>query len=67
MELAKKFGRNVRRVRHDRQLSLEALAHEVELSYSYLGEIERGRRNPSLLVVERLAAALRTDPVELLR
>jgi transcriptional regulator with XRE-family HTH domain len=48
-------------------MSLETLAHDVELSYSYVGEIERGRRNPSLAVVERIAATLNTDPIDLLR
>jgi transcriptional regulator with XRE-family HTH domain len=67
MELAKTFGRNVRRVRQERGMSLETLAHDVELSYSYVGEIERGRRNPSLAVVERIAATLNTDPINLLR
>jgi len=67
MDLAKRFGRNVRRVRQQKQLSLETLAHEVDLSYSYLGEIERGRRNPSLGVVERIAVGLGVDPLELLR
>lgn len=49
-----------------REISLETLAHEVGLSYSYLGEIERGRRNPTLLVVERIAIALGQTPVALL-
>ena len=67
MRLAQVFGANVRRVRQARGLTLEALADEVRLAYSYVGEIERGRRNPTLDVVERLAAALKVDPLELLR
>lgn len=47
-------------------LTLEALAHEVGLAYSYIGELERGRRNPTLKVVERVAKALGRDPVDLL-
>ncbi|RZJ46029.1 MAG: XRE family transcriptional regulator [Brevundimonas sp.] len=66
MGLAQTFGRNVRRQRQDRQVTLEALADQVGLSYSYLGEIERGKRNPTLAVVERLANALKIDPRDLL-
>lgn len=66
MRLAERFGENVRRARQARGLTLEALAHEVGLAYTYLGQIERGRRNPTLDVVERIAAALGVDALALL-
>jgi transcriptional regulator with XRE-family HTH domain len=66
MGLARIFGANVRKVRQDKGLSIEALAHEVGLAYTYLGQLERGQRNPSLAIVERIAAALSADAVELL-
>jgi len=65
--MAETFGINVRRVRLEQGLTLEVLAEEVGLAYSYVGEIERGRRNPTLDVVERIAAVLKTEPLELLR
>lgn len=67
MGLAQTFGRNVREVRRAQGVTLEALAHDVGLSYSYLGELERGRRNPTLLVVEKVAEVLDTEPLRLLR
>lgn len=67
MRMAETFGINVRRVRLERGMTLEVLAEEVGLAYSYVGEIERGRRNPTLDVVERVAAVLKTEPLELLR
>lgn len=67
MGLAQIFGRNVRRTRSDKEVTLEGLAHDVGLSYSYVGEIERGKRNPTLAVVERIAKALDVEPIELLR
>ncbi|MBN9466263.1 helix-turn-helix transcriptional regulator [Brevundimonas sp.] len=67
MGLASKFGVNVRVARQAKGLTLEALAHDVGLAYSYVGELERGRRNPTLKVVERLAQSLGTDPIDLLR
>lgn len=67
MRMSETFGINIRRVRLERGMTLEVLAEEVGLAYSYVGEIERGRRNPTLDVVERIAAVLKTEPLELLR
>ncbi|WP_149790672.1 helix-turn-helix transcriptional regulator [Mesorhizobium sp. NFR06] len=55
MRLAEIFGANVRRVRLKRGMTLESLAAEAGLAYSYMGGIERGQRNPSLDVAERIA------------
>lgn len=52
------FGKNVRRVRRQRRLTQEALAFEAEIDLTYVGGIERGKRNPSLLVMARIARAL---------
>jgi transcriptional regulator with XRE-family HTH domain len=52
------FGRNVRRVRQQKGLTQEKLAFEAEIDLTYMGGIERGRRNPSLLVMARIADAL---------
>lgn len=65
MRLAETFGANVRRVRQERGMSLEALAHEVGLSYTYMGQIERGQRNPTLDVAERIATALQSIVLDL--
>lgn len=67
MGLVQTFGLNVRRVRLDKRLTLEALADEVGLAYTYVGQIERGQRNPTLGVVERIAAVLGVDSIDLLR
>ena len=65
MRLAEIFGANVRRVRLKRGMTLESLATEAGLAYSYMGEIERGQRNPSLDVADRIAKALESDPATL--
>lgn len=67
MRLAKTLGANVRRVRKDRGLSQEALADEVGLAVTYVGQIERATRNPTLDVVERFARALSVKPLDLLQ
>jgi DNA-binding XRE family transcriptional regulator len=51
-------GKNVRRLREQRRLTQEQLAFEAEIDLTYMGGIERGRRNPSLLVMARIADAL---------
>jgi transcriptional regulator with XRE-family HTH domain len=66
MGLASTFGDNVRKARRKKGMTLEALAHDAGLAYSYVGELERGRRNPTLKVVEGISKSLGRDPVDLL-
>lgn len=67
MGLAQALGLNIRRLRQERGLTQEALADAVELAPTYVGQLERGRRNPTLAVVERLAGYFAVDPLDLLR
>jgi len=66
MALAQTFGRNVRIVRLGRGWTQEQLAFEAGVKRAYISEIEGGKRNPSLDVVERIAGALGASPGELL-
>jgi transcriptional regulator with XRE-family HTH domain len=52
------LAKNVRRYRKQRKLTQEQLAFEAEIDLTYMGGIERGKRNPSLLVMARIADAL---------
>ena len=52
------LGKNVRRYRQQKKLTQEELAFEAKIDLTYLGGIERGKRNPSLLVIGRIANAL---------
>jgi len=65
MDWGKIVGSNVRRLRVERKLTQEQLAHDAEIDLTYLGGIERGRRNPSVSVLGRLAASLEIHPAEL--
>lgn len=67
MDWNKIVGANVRRLRIERKLTQEQLAHDAEIDLTYLGGIERGRRNPSVAVLGRVAAALDCLPSELLQ
>ncbi|MBN8607580.1 MAG: helix-turn-helix transcriptional regulator [Caulobacterales bacterium] len=59
-------GANIRKLRVRRKLSQEQLAHDSEIDLTYLGGIERGKRNPSLLVLVRIADQLGVHPSKLL-
>ncbi|SHG64292.1 transcriptional regulator, XRE family [Bradyrhizobium erythrophlei] len=59
-------GKNVRRLRLQKGMTQEELAFEAEIDLTYVGGIERGRRNPSLMVLVRIAKALGVPPPKLL-
>ena len=52
------FGRRLRKLRTEKGLSQEALALDCDLDRTYIGGIERGERNVSLINIEKIAAAL---------
>lgn len=60
------FGDAVRRRREERALTQEALADLAGIHRTYLSDIERGSRNPSLVNITRLAKALKLTPSELM-
>jgi len=60
-------GTNVKRLRQARGLTQEEVAFSAKIDLTYLGGIERGTRNPSLLVMVRIARALSVQPLELLK
>jgi len=64
-KLLKTFGRSIRSLRKQRGLSQEALAEACGLSRNYISDIERGVRNPGVLVLVALAKALRVSLREL--
>lgn len=66
-ELQRVLGSNLRRYRQDRGLSQEDFADLLELHRTYVGGVERGERNLTLKSVERIAALIAADPLELLR
>jgi len=61
------FGQVLREVRKTRNLSQEELAFESGYHPTYVGQLERGKKSPSLRAIIRLAKALDTPGSELLR
>ncbi len=66
MDVVQLFGANVRHYRKLRGMTQEQLAHEVEMERSYVSDLERGIRNPSVRALGRLAEALGLEPHSLL-
>jgi transcriptional regulator with XRE-family HTH domain len=67
MDWKRLVGANVRRLRKAKGLTQEQLAFEADIDLTYMGGIERGRRNPSLMVLVALADALGARPADLLK
>jgi len=65
--LRKLVAGNVRSLRKGLRVSQEKLAEEAGLHRTYVGSIERAERNVSLDNIERIAAALRVQPWQLLK
>ena len=60
------MGRNVLRFREELGLSQEELAFEAGIHRTYISGVERGVRNPTVLVLARIASALKVHPSDLL-
>jgi transcriptional regulator with XRE-family HTH domain len=57
-DLQQTMGTVIRRERRERRMTLKELAERSSLSLVYVGELERGKKYPSAMVLERLAEAL---------
>lgn len=56
--IQQRLGDNVARLRKERGLSQEAFADHAGIHRTYISDIERGARNPTVVVVEKIAKAL---------
>ena len=65
MDIRKRLGLNVRRIREKHGWSQEDLAFESRLHRTYISGIERGVRNPTVTVVQEIADALGVSVSEL--
>ncbi len=66
MDVVKLLGVNVRKLRLAAGLTQEQLAAEAGMERSYVSDLERGTRNPSVTALGRLAEALEVEPHMLL-
>ncbi|GIT84941.1 MULTISPECIES: helix-turn-helix domain-containing protein [unclassified Acinetobacter] len=65
-ELSTEIGRLLRKKRAERKITQEALALQCGIDRSYLGRIERGEVNITVLKLYELASVLQIDAKELL-
>lgn len=58
MDVCHRLGLNVKRLRKEAGYSQEAFADLAGIARSYMSDVERGARNPTIRVVDRIAVAL---------
>ncbi len=58
MDVTQVFAENIKRLRREQGISQEALADKAGLHRTYIGAVERGERNITLLNANRIAEAL---------
>ncbi len=66
MDVRKRVGLNLKGFRHELGLSQEAFAFKAGLHRTYISGIERGVRNPTVVVLEEIASALGVPSARLL-
>ena len=66
MDVIDRLARNLRRLRQLKGWSQEEFAFRAEIHRTYISDLERGARNPTITVVDRLATALQVPLGDLL-
>jgi transcriptional regulator with XRE-family HTH domain len=61
MDVRERVGLNLQRLRREKGLSQEELADVANIHQTYLSGVERGKRNPTVTVLQRIAVALGAD------
>ena len=66
MDIRHQIGARIQKIRKEAGLSQEDLALEADLDRTYISHVERGTRNPTVIVLFKIAKALNTTPSKLL-
>ena len=66
MDIRKVFSQNLRRLRLERGLSQEELAHRAGIDRTYVSALERGVYSASITMLAKLAVVLEAEPSQLL-
>lgn len=67
MNLQRKFGHVLKELRQEKGLSQESLANQSDIDRTYISDIEKGERNISLNIIERLSRTLQISLSELFK
>ena len=66
MDVRRRLGLNLKKLREEQGFSQESFADHCGLHRTYISGIERGVRNPTVIIVAKLATALGVPPDRLL-
>jgi len=66
VDIHERLSQNLRRLRQDKGLSQEQFAFEARIHRTYISDLERGARNPTIMILEKLAKALGVSASELI-
>lgn len=66
-EASKQLGKNLKRIRTEKDISQGDIARELDVSRGYISTIENGKTNPTLSTIARIAKALGVTVDELLK
>ncbi len=61
MDIRKKIGQRIKQYRTDLKLTQQALAFKAEIDNTYINEVENGKRNVSVINLEKIIVALQTN------
>lgn len=61
MNIKEKFGQKVKQLREEKGFSIEQLANISDVDRNYISDIEKGKRNVSLEIIEKITTGLETD------
>lgn len=67
MDIEKLIGLNFARLRREKNLTQEKVSELTEISQQYLSDMERGKRNPTVKTLQKIADALNVPFLELLK
>ena len=67
MDINKQLGMRIKYLRRLKRMSQEDLALEADVNKNYLSDLERGNRNPTVKVLEKIAQALGINLQELFK
>lgn len=65
MNIKEKFGAKVKQLREERNFSIEHLADVSNVDRNYISDIEKGKRNVSIEIIEKLSKGLKVKIQEL--
>ena len=66
MDIQQRLAKNLRLLREERDWTQEYLSFEADLHRTYISDLERGARNPTIAVIEKLARSFGVPPGRLL-